>query len=100
MPRPAPAAPGRSGNNPKAPAPPEAAPMVMAAVPKKRRRGWLMSSDIAFSLEEWRQARTLDDDRPAFQVRAQLAAPSTRRLVESSVYCCKASWIGPRRRAA
>jgi hypothetical protein len=59
----------------------------------------LMSSDIAFSLEEWRQARTLDDDRPGFQVRAQLAAPSTRRLVESSVYCCKASWIGPHRRA-
>jgi hypothetical protein len=58
-----------------------------------------MSSDIAFSLEEWRQARTLDDDRPGFQVHAQLAAPSTRRLVESSVYCCKASWIGPHRRA-
>src|SRR5258708_12037310 len=63
--------------------------MVMAAVPKKRRRGWLMSSDIAFSLVEWRPAWTLDDDRP----RPHLAAPATRRLVESSVYCCKASWI-------
>jgi hypothetical protein len=34
-----------------------------------------------------------------FQARPDLAAPSTRRLVESSVYCCKASWIKPRRRA-
>jgi hypothetical protein len=25
-----------------------------------------MSSDIAFSLEEWRQAWTFDDDRPGF----------------------------------